>query len=85
MRKAVLDQTGRVIGEAFDVPKNLKTIYVTNLITKDGDAVNVRAMKTSYSSKLLEKASYMQPLEMYTYAGTEYWTFHAVVNNKIVF
>jgi hypothetical protein len=83
IRKAVLNDAGKVIGEAFDVPKNQRTIKVLGKTSIEGDPVNISEMKTSYSKDKLERATYQQPLSRYVYNGNEYWTFLCVENNKV--
>lgn len=85
MIKAVLDQNGKVIGEAYDVPESVKYIDVLAQTTIDGTPVNVRRFKTSVSKKNLEKASYEQPLSLYYFKQQFFWTFHCVKNNKIIY
>ena len=80
-KAAILDRNGRVIGEVFDAPEKSNTIEIAGCFTLTGDPVNVQTYKISRSRKNLQKARFEQPVSK---VGN-FWSFHAVENDEVVY
>lgn len=85
MKAALLDNKGKVVGEVFDAPESGSYIPIAGAFTVDNDPVNITKYKISRSVKNLEKAQYEQPVSLVNCKHGKVWTFHAVVNDTVVY
>jgi len=79
LRAAILDRSGNVIGEAFDVPAGVRSIDIAGDFTIDQDPVNVRTYKISRSKVNLGRACFEQPASKIG----DVWTWLCVQNGRV--
>lgn len=83
--KAALMLRNKVVGEVFDAPERGREIILAGRFTVDGDAVNVKTYKISRSKRNLAIAKYEQPVSKVKTRRGDYYTFHCVENNTVVY